>query len=403
MKRLSGMAVLLVLLLSWAAPTLAGGDQGGPGRLVFGRDLTLNAGDAVSGDVVIFGGNLMMAEGSRVDGNAVVFGGTAEVNGEVNGDVVGLGGTVRLGAKAHVNGDVSAMGGDVYRDPGAVVRGNTEFNLGRLPFTRPRWSPFVADAAWFDILGEFVRSVQAVVLSAVVAAIGLLVLVFLPQHSQVVARTITGAAPASFGVGLLTLIAGAAVTALLFLTCLLIPVGLLVALAVGLGSLFGWVVVGYLAGRRLMPLLQKGRAEPTPAMAALVGVFVVTLVQQGLMVLGHIPCLGFMFGLLGVLLWLAVASIGLGAVVLSRLGTQVYLGTPPVLPPGRPAPPHPPVPPIEPPAPAAPPAPPAVAPPEQPVPAASTVEPPAAPATTSPPTEAAQAPTEVSPDRSTDS
>ena len=366
MKKLSGVAVLLVLLLSWAAPALAGNDQGGPGRLVFGRDLTLNAGDAVSGDVVIFGGNLVMAEGSRVDGNAVVFGGSAEVNGEVNGEVVCLGGNVRLGAKARVSGDVSAMGGDVIKDPGAVVRGNTQLNLGRLPFTRPRLSPIGSDTAGFDILGEFVRSVQAVVLSAVVAAIGLLILVFLPKHSQAVARTIQSAAPASFGVGLLTLIAGAAVTALLFITCLLIPVGLLVALALGLGSLFGWVVVGYMAGQQLMPLLQKGRAEPTPAMAALVGVFVVTLVQQGLMVLGRVPCLGFMFGLLGILLWLAVAGIGLGAVVLSRLGTQVYLGTPPVLPPSLPAPPPPPAAPLEPAAPAAPPAAPAVGPPVPP-------------------------------------
>ncbi len=50
------------------------------------------------------------------------------------------------------------------------------------------------------------------------------------------------------------------------------------------------------------------------------------LLQQGLVVLGRLPCLGFVFWLLGAGLWLVVASVGLGAVVLTRFGTRFYAG-----------------------------------------------------------------------------
>jgi hypothetical protein len=82
-------------------------------------------------------------------------------------------------------------------------------------------------------------------------------------------------------------------------------------------------------GERLLPLFQKNKGEPTPVVSALVGVFIITLLQQGLVVLGRLPCLGFVFWLLGVGLWLVVASVGLGAVVLTRFGTRFYAGAGP--------------------------------------------------------------------------
>jgi hypothetical protein len=192
---------------------------------------------------------------------------------------------------------------------------------------------------FFRILLAFARGL---VTALVISAIGLLVVLFLPEHTQTVGQAISQAAPASFGVGLLTLIVSITVMTLLFITCCLIPVGLLMALALVLATLFGWIVVGYLLGERMLRAIQKDKEEPTPAVSALVGILVVTLVQQGLMALSHIPCLGFFFWLLGAGLWLLIASTGLGAVVLTRFGTQVYTGTsaartpPPALPPTPP-------------------------------------------------------------------
>jgi hypothetical protein len=140
------------------------------------------------------------------------------------------------------------------------------------------------------------------------------------------------------------LIVGAAAIALLFITCCLAPVGVLAVLALVLATLYGWIVVGYLLGQRMLRAIQKNQ-EPTPTASALVGIFTVTLAHQWLTTLGGIPCLGFLFWLLGAGLWLVVASTGLGAVVHTRFGTQPYSGTsparrpPPVLPPMSPLPP----------------------------------------------------------------
>jgi hypothetical protein len=302
--------------------------------------------------MVIFGGNLGMADGSRIEGDAVIFGGSGEINGEIAGDLAVIGGNVRLGPTARVEGDVAAIGGQVDKDENAYVRGDlietTELDFGRIPLPpfravppRPDFGRDFGVSPFDQFFRMMLGFAQGLIVALVVSAIGLLVALFLPEHSQTVGGTIRQAAPASFGVGLLTMIVGAAAITLLFVTCCLAPVGLLAALALVLATLYGWIVVGYLLGQGILRAIQKDK-EPTPAASALVGIFIVTLAHQWLTVLGGIPCLGFLFWLLGAGLWLLVASTGLGAVVLTRFGTQPYTGTsptrrpPPSLPPMSP-------------------------------------------------------------------
>jgi cytoskeletal protein CcmA (bactofilin family) len=348
MKKLFSVTLLLILMLSWATPALAQGGDGGPGQVVFGRDLTLKEDDVIEGDLVVFGGNLDMEDGSRVEGDVVIFGGSGKIDGEIEGDLALIGGSASLGPTARVDGDVASIGGEVDLDEAAYVRGQiietTRFDFGRIPLPPIRAIPPRPDFDrnfGFEPFNLFFRIMlgfaQGIVTALVVSAIGLLVVLFLPEHTQTVGRTINQVAPASFGVGLLTLLVGTTVMVLLFITCCLIPVGLLLALALILATLYGWIVVGYLLGGRMLRALQKDK-EPAPAATALVGIFIVTLVQQGLMALSHIPCLGFLFWLLGAALWVLIASTGLGAVVLTRFGTQPYTGstrpqTPPALPP----------------------------------------------------------------------
>jgi len=350
MKKLMNATLLLILMLSLATPAFAQDGRRQPGGVIFGSNRYLEAGDIIEGDLVIFGGNLDMAEGSRIEGDAVVFGGTAEINGEIEGDVAVIGGDVRLGPAARVDGDAASIGGQMEVDEDAYVRGDvietTRFDFDQIPtpFFKavpppPEFDPgvrFEPFNLFFRIMTGFA---QGLVVALVIAGIGLLVVLFLPDHTQVVGRTVRQAAPSSFGVGLLTLIAGITVMILLFITCCLIPVGLLVALGLVLATLFGWIVVGYLLGERIIRAIQKEGNVPSPTAAALVGIFIVTLVQQGLMALSNIPCLGFFFWLMGAGLWLVIASTGLGAVVLTRFGTQPYTGVspsrtlPPTLPP----------------------------------------------------------------------
>ncbi|MEJ2560610.1 MAG: hypothetical protein P8186_31190 [Anaerolineae bacterium] len=328
MKKLLSVTILAVLMLSLATPVFAQGGHERPGQVTFGSDVRLEAGDVINGDTVLFGGDLRMANGSRVEGDVVVFGGYGKIDGEVNGDVAFIGGNVSLGPTARVS--IPQIGPIVPR----VEYGQ---GVGFDPLDR-----------LFHIMLGFVRGLMV---ALVTAAIGLLVVLFLPDQTRVVGQTVRQATPANFGLGLLTMIVGITVIVLLAITICLSPVSLLVALALVLGTLYGWIVIGYLLGQRILRAIQRNENQPTPVASALVGIFTVTLVQQWLMVLGQIPCLGFFFWLLGAGLWLLVAATGLGAVVLSRFGTQRYTGgtgprtTTPALPPTPPPTPAPPEPP----------------------------------------------------------
>ena len=331
-KKLIRVIVLCtILLLMLATPALAqDGEMGG--EVLFGQDLHLDSGEVILGDTVILGGSLDMAEGSRIDGDVVVFGGRVTVDGEITGDLAAIGGNLFLKSNALARGNVVNIGGTFDREEGATVKGETvqssRFKFEDMALTMPkdfRHGPIEpSPARGFDLLGTLLHIVRAVTLAVVLGVVGLLAALLLPTHTEVVSNTILSAGWTSLGVGLLTLVVATSVMLFLIVTICLSPIGLLLGLALVVTSLFGWVVVGYMLGQRLMPLFKK--QEPiSPVLATLVGVFLLTLLQQGLMILSAIPCIGIFFWLLGAGIWLVAISIGLGATVLSRFGTQRYV------------------------------------------------------------------------------
>jgi hypothetical protein len=88
-------------------------------RVQFGSSISINDGEEV-GDLVCIGCSIRVA-GSC--GDAVAIGGSILVEGEVRGDVVSIGGGVRLNDAARVNGDVVTIGGGLSRDSNSVVKG----------------------------------------------------------------------------------------------------------------------------------------------------------------------------------------------------------------------------------------------------------------------------------------
>jgi hypothetical protein len=67
-----------------------------------------------------------LAAGATAAEPIVVVGGDATIDGHANDDVVVIGGTLRLGAKAVVDGDVVTVGGGAVIDPAATVRGTVD-------------------------------------------------------------------------------------------------------------------------------------------------------------------------------------------------------------------------------------------------------------------------------------
>jgi hypothetical protein len=321
----AGLALLL-LLAAFAVPGPVAHAQGGEGdKVVLGQNYTLGAGKRLGGNLTVLGGDVRLEKGSRVEGDVVELGGNLSAAGEIRGNLSVLGGSLNLAATAVVQGDLATFGGALHEAPGAQVHGRTveSFPAPRLGDTLPAL-PFVAPALPLvppaapatpaapsgpGLFGRFVIWQLATLGWAVLLALlGVGAILLAPRHMERIASTVASGPVFSVAVGLLTLIVAALVGTLLLLAC---GLGLLVWFAVFLGLLVGWVAVGLWLGQRLLRALRLHTASSLPEVA--LGVFLVTVVAR-------LPCVGFLVALVA-------GSLGLGAVVLTRFGTRLFVRT----------------------------------------------------------------------------
>lgn len=312
MKKISMLKfiLLLTLFITLIVPTPALAAQ--PGKLVVGDSYTLASGDTLDEDLMVMGGTVILEESSRVTGNVLILGGTITVLGEVDGNIRAVGGYVHLGDSAVVRGDLLKLGAALDMDPGADIRGEIrEGDQGpfdwelpggvRVPDIGFRFSPFW-EALWF-LARVFIFSALAV-----------LIVMFFEKPTRRVVDTLVSQPLISGGMGVLTIVVAPFVVLILMITILLIPVGILLTLALGLLLVFGWVALGLEVGKRLTNIINKEWAAP---LQAGVGTFLLTFVLGSI---GFVPCVGWIFPF-------AAAMIGLGAVLLTRVGMQPYLGS----------------------------------------------------------------------------
>lgn len=87
---------------------------------------------------VHIGSDVFVAEHERVDAAVAVLG-SVTVDGEVNDDVVAVGGDVKLGPRAVVHGSVTSVGGTLSIAPEARVFGGRQEISVRVPDVSVRW------------------------------------------------------------------------------------------------------------------------------------------------------------------------------------------------------------------------------------------------------------------------
>ncbi|RLC80522.1 MAG: hypothetical protein DRI61_05575 [Chloroflexi bacterium] len=309
MKKILTSLVLVVLLFSFATPAFADG-----GKVLYGEDFVLKSGEKYEGDVVLFDGKLVLEEDSHLEGDVVIFGKPAQIAGYLEGDLVVFGDDITLESTARVDGDVVTFGGKVHKAEGAIIEGEeVEIPflgwIGGLP-----WASLATFEGWkgyphlryFDFLTSFTFGIfRFFVTLLALMAVGVLIGIFWPEQVEQVGETILKAPFASGGVGLAALILGIPVGLVLILAACL---GLVVWLAIFVAVLFGFTALASLVGNRLLKALNV--QEFSPIVAIIVGVVVLRLIDL-------VPCLGFLLSII-------IYSLGLGAVILTRFGTQPY-------------------------------------------------------------------------------
>ncbi|HMD90780.1 MAG TPA: polymer-forming cytoskeletal protein [Anaerolineaceae bacterium] len=310
--------ILVFFILGFPASAFAQTPTNPNDQVVLGGTYRLSSSQTLNGDLLIIGGTATLDPGSVVNGDVSLTGGTLDARGTITGNINAMGGVVTLEDTAMVHGDINSLGAAFNRSEKAQIDGkvNNE-NSGNLLFNIPRtlaFPRFVAPALNLDF-SPIWKVFWAIFQALAIAALAVLVTMFLAKQTQQVAQSIVTEPAAASGIGCLTVIVAPALIALLAITLILIPVSLVGILVLGIAILFGWIAVGLEVGNRLALLFKSEWAVPV---AAGIGTLVITLLAN---ILNIVPCIGWILPAL-------LAMVGLGGVLVSQFGTRIYSSSP---------------------------------------------------------------------------
>ncbi|MGZ6347458.1 MAG: hypothetical protein ACXWNC_07840 [Anaerolineales bacterium] len=322
MKTNIKIASLFLLAILVFVPLRSAAASGGSydGQVIFGQSYTLKNGETLTGDLLVFGGTATIEEGATINGNVVMFGSTLVLNGEVSGDVAVAGGSASLGTSAHVHGNLTTIGASLDRAEGSQIDGQVANTGTSLSGTETNGSnPVIPGTQVTRVVQQMISNFDPFgpIFNAFGQALGLavlamLVMLFLAPHADRVAHAIIAQPITAGGLGLLTIIVAPIALVILTITIILIPVVAILVIALFVAGVFGWIAIGYEIGQRFTTAIHQ---TWHPAFSAGLGVFALTLVANALTGIPVLNCVGWLVPFL-----LGIA--GLGAVIMSRFGTQ---------------------------------------------------------------------------------
>ena len=297
MKRLQNS--LLVLLLSLLL-TACGTD--GVYSLTIITEGKHNLDQNLQGEVILLGGEVTLPADSVVNGNIHLLLGRLVVDGEITGDIAFMNGDLILGPSARIRGDLHIGGGSFHPSPDAVIEGRVDTGAGvSLPSVPERETPL----DW----SFWLRAILNGILSGLIAAA---LVRYFPSATGRIGEAITGHSLVSGAMGILVGVVGVSLAVTMAYTILLIPVSILLLFLLAAAVFLGWIGLGSELGRLLVRLSKR---PIMPSLAAFIGTFVFMPAFQ---LLTSIPLPG---GLLGI----ALAAVGLGAISLTRFGLRRFI------------------------------------------------------------------------------
>lgn len=259
-----------------------------------GSNLVVPAGAWVCGDALAVGGDLDVR--GRVQGSAQAIGGNVIISGEVDGAVTAVGGDIRLEPGAITRGRLDAMGGHVIVEPGASAQAQAQSVEQYWPGGHNGPTPF-------HLLAPEASSFWLGLLFWVSAAFGLSA--FLPEVVGHVRYTIARRFIVSGAMGAVVGLIGAALGAVLFVTCIGIPVTVAIAIAMWIAWVVGTVAFASWLGASL---LRGVRLDSSLLASTLLGVVILSLLKAA-------PVVGPVVSLI-------VGVVGLGAALLTLISAR---------------------------------------------------------------------------------
>ncbi|MCX5750439.1 MAG: polymer-forming cytoskeletal protein [Candidatus Saganbacteria bacterium] len=268
--------------------------------LIMTLSVSASIASAANNEITKIGSDVFIAKDVSVD-KVSVIGGSAKIDGQIQGDVAAIGGSVILGDTATVLGDVVAIGGTVQKAPNTIIKGDIveiaipghqavvgAMNKGELPLLG-------ISIAIFCLLAF----VCALILALVVVG-------FYTKQIGNASFACEKSAWRCFWAGVLGLILIVPITLLLLISLIgivFIPLWIMLVVA---ALFFGKVVMSQLIGKKLLHFFKVAKK---PMMLE---------VAFGIIVLAFISMIPFIGGLIKMIL----ITIALGGVILTRFGAE---------------------------------------------------------------------------------
>mgnify|MGYP000359409908 CR=1 FL=1 len=278
------IAMLIVTILITAAFSA---NDGNSGTFAIGEDLRVKEDETIDDSINVLFGDVVID--GRVDGDVAVIFGDVVIKGSVDGNVVAVFGDISVGDQGIVKGSAAAVMGKVKRSPGSIIEGEIAsvegpFNVGRA-----------------DILP--LMAVSSIISLVIFYGLSAVLLVIMPDRMSYMSQSTSFKIWRRFGIGIaayLLFIPAIVVLAITIIGLFLIPffiAGFLITAFIGMTAL------KITLGRRITGSLE-GRGAPY--IYLLVGSILIS-------VLPFVPVVGW-------LVYLFAASVGLGVVLDTRFG-----------------------------------------------------------------------------------
>jgi uncharacterized RDD family membrane protein YckC len=309
------LCFFLALVLDWChpAPVIGQADDAAQDRTPVQTNADADSTDTTArkrtsrqslGDLTVIGNDVVVKEDETAH-DVVVMGGTASIDGTVTGDLVVLMGNVRLGPKATVKRDLVVVCGALEADPAAVI-GHDRVVIGAGSFTKAlglghvplQWlnqGVLLARPLPHQYLWSWLAAALALLLYLIIA-------VLFPRQVQAAVTMLEEKPGNALFAGMLAFLVAGPLLLLLAITVVGLVVVPFVAAGLVAAFLFGKVAVYRYAGQQLGAQLGWG-----PLQRPLFALFVGTLIF----------CLLYTVPVVGLLVWCAVAPLGIGAVLLA--------------------------------------------------------------------------------------
>jgi len=272
----------------------------------------------IQGNMVKVGDPARVAANEDVRGHVVVVFGDAEISGRVDGNVVVVMGDLALDASAEVTGEIVTVGGRLDQDPDADV------------------GDVVVVDSWnhFDMLGLDARAGSGLFNFLLTLGEFLLMLIFVGlvmtlvpnERIKRVLDFMDQKPLPSLGAGLAVAVVGhvavLVLIAILVITVIGIPVALLVGVAMLALAALSVGLAAVVLGRKVC--LREGGC-PAPWMTVVLGLLALHLVSFVGALAGLWPALSgvaLLLTILGLSIKFCAFVLGMGALILSRLGTR---------------------------------------------------------------------------------